>query len=625
MAKVILDSLGDLENEPSALNTINVNSDRIEAAMENTLSRDGSAPNEMNTNLDMNNFRIYNLPYPVLDSEPIRKNEYDQELGSILINVGRAEAAALEALGALESFQATYIGARAVDPVSDGNGDPLTAGDLYYNTTNGKLRYYNGSAWVDVPVQNGLMTRQTAIATGGQTDFTVTGGYTAPYLQVFYNGVLLFPSEYTATNGTTVVLTSGALADAELSFVKYEAFAVPNALVPSNNLSDVADVATARSNLGLGALSTLSSVGTAELANDAVTFDKIQNITDNRLLGRSAGSDGDAQHIVVGTGLALSGGTLTASAAAPVSQDSGFELAASVAGNALTIALKTTAGADASGSDPINIAIGNASGQVTTVSTTAAKSIVVSSGSTLGTTNNVAFRAWVLMLANGEMAVVNCRTATGILSLNPHTPIATITAEGGAGAADTAGTVYATTGTTNQNFVVLGYVEYSSGLATAGTYGSAPSITRVWKQGMPLPNTVVQSRTLVENTGSTTTSTSLTDVSNTSLAFTLTSAANAVLYNALAGVSITAGGVSTNSTMSSSVADGSNNALVVSKTVGISSGGGTNTATFGTVSHLLLHYPGATSFTYKLRHLSSVGTATATTNGIQVTAQEIMV
>lgn len=55
-----------------------------------------------------------------------------------------------------------------------------------------------------------------------------------------------------------------------------------------------------------------SSINTADLTNDGVTYAKIQNVTDNRLLGRSAGSAGDVQEITVGTGLALAAGVLTA-------------------------------------------------------------------------------------------------------------------------------------------------------------------------------------------------------------------------------------------------------------------------------------------------------------------------
>ena len=51
---------------------------------------------------------------------------------------------------------------------------------------------------------------------------------------------------------------------------------------------------------------------TADIPNDAVTYAKIQNVTDARLLGRSAGSAGDAQEITVGAGLSLAAGALTA-------------------------------------------------------------------------------------------------------------------------------------------------------------------------------------------------------------------------------------------------------------------------------------------------------------------------
>ncbi len=53
------------------------------------------------------------------------------------------------------------------------------------------------------------------------------------------------------------------------------------------------------------------------IANDAVTFAKFQNITDARLLGRSAGSTGDMQHITAGNGLTLSSGDLSVNTSIP--------------------------------------------------------------------------------------------------------------------------------------------------------------------------------------------------------------------------------------------------------------------------------------------------------------------
>lgn len=77
-------------------------------------------------------------------------------------------------------------------------------------------------------------------------------------------------------------------------------------------LIDDADATAQRTTLGLGALATKATVATADIDNDAVTYAKIQNVTDARLLGRSAGSAGDAQEITVGSGLSLAAGSLTA-------------------------------------------------------------------------------------------------------------------------------------------------------------------------------------------------------------------------------------------------------------------------------------------------------------------------
>lgn len=75
MAKLVLADLDNLQNEPTAVGTINSNSALIEVALENTLSRDGTSPNTMGATLDMNTNRIINLPAPVANNEPLRKQE----------------------------------------------------------------------------------------------------------------------------------------------------------------------------------------------------------------------------------------------------------------------------------------------------------------------------------------------------------------------------------------------------------------------------------------------------------------------------------------------------------------------------------------------------------------------
>ena len=50
----------------------------------------------------------------------------------------------------VDNFDDTYLGAKSSDPSVDNDGDALTAGDLYFNTTSNVMKVYNGSAWNDV-------------------------------------------------------------------------------------------------------------------------------------------------------------------------------------------------------------------------------------------------------------------------------------------------------------------------------------------------------------------------------------------------------------------------------------------------------------------------------------------
>jgi hypothetical protein len=59
-----------------------------------------------------------------------------------------AASSAASALAAFDSFDDRYLGAKASDPSVDNDGDPLTAGDLYWNTTLSVMKVYTGAVWV---------------------------------------------------------------------------------------------------------------------------------------------------------------------------------------------------------------------------------------------------------------------------------------------------------------------------------------------------------------------------------------------------------------------------------------------------------------------------------------------
>ena len=142
-------------------------------------------------------------------------------------NAATAEAGA-EA--ALDEFTDIYLGAFASDPTTDNDGDPLAAGMLYYNTTSDVLRVYSGTAWQDAgSAVNGTSNRATYTATSGQTTFAIV--YDVGFVDVYMNGVkLIAGTDYTATNGTSIVLTTGAALNDLVDIIAFGTFSVANAL-----------------------------------------------------------------------------------------------------------------------------------------------------------------------------------------------------------------------------------------------------------------------------------------------------------------------------------------------------------------------------------------------------------
>ena len=85
-----------------------------------------------------------------------------------------------------------------------------TTGQIYVDPTTAIAWVYNGTAW-DSSFVRANFVNQTFTATSGQTTFTVAGGYLPSLVNVFRNGVQLTPvTNYTATNGSTIVLSTGA-------------------------------------------------------------------------------------------------------------------------------------------------------------------------------------------------------------------------------------------------------------------------------------------------------------------------------------------------------------------------------------------------------------------------------
>lgn len=192
-------------------------------------------------------------------------------------------------------------------------------------------------------------------------------------------------------------------------------------------------------------------------------------------------------------------------------------LAVTMAGNAVTIALKAADGTDPTAVNPalINFRSGTITlGTVNQRTVQAATSVAISSTSTAGTVSAQASRIWIAAIDVGgtvELAWMNALSGSGGISgtgftiaIMDENQLITTVAEGGAGAADSAGVWYSTTARANVAFTVLGYFESTQ--ATAGTWATAASKLVVNPEARPgKVLQTVQLRTTTATTGTTTT------------------------------------------------------------------------------------------------------------------------
>jgi len=293
-------------------------------------------------------------------------------------------------------------------------------------------------------------------------------------------------------------------------------------LSKADNLLSLASATVARSNLGLGTLATQSGTfsGTSSGTNTGdQTTATTQAVLDNS------------------TKFATTAFVQQATSPTPLSN--GY-LSCSVAGSALTVKILTNAAANPSSGDPVTVSFRDVTlgtGDQAVLTIAAATSLVISSGSTLGFASATAGRAWIVGINDAgtfRLGAINCRSGNNVFPLREDNRY-TSTAEGGAGAADSSQVIYTGTAVAVGAIRILGYIEWSAGLTTAGTWDIVPTRVQPMMRGVSLPGELVQSA--LATLGTVATGTTTVPVDNTipqntegdqylSQAITPTSAAN---------------------------------------------------------------------------------------------------
>ena len=140
-----------------------------------------------------------------------------------------------------------------------------------------------------------IIARQTYAPTGIQTDFTFDATYTPGYMDVYLIGVrLVYPTDYSASDGSTVGLTTNAINGDTLELVAYKAFNVGSVQEASGNFS-VGGNATITGSLTVTGDTTLAAGSSVSFATTSFGVSGLttgSNITANYIVGAALTSTG---------------------------------------------------------------------------------------------------------------------------------------------------------------------------------------------------------------------------------------------------------------------------------------------------------------------------------------------
>lgn len=186
-----------------------------------------------------------------------------------------------------------------------------------------------------------------------------------------------------------------------------------------------------------------------------------------------------------------------------VSVTTGFDtpinlgLSASASAGALTIGVNQANGSAPSSSNPVLVPFRSLMAQpgiVTYDSITSPLSLVIPSGATLGTSNGVPFRIWIFLDNNGGTPAIGVATCSNSTTVFPCTSWeyalkTTTTINSGS---TSGGTLYAAVGVSLDAVRIVGFCDFSSGLATAGVWASSCVTLQVFGPGIKKPGDIVQ-------------------------------------------------------------------------------------------------------------------------------------
>ena len=408
--------------------------------------------------------------------------------------------------GAIDSLNTQNSG--AVAPTNQLSGAP-SEGNLWLDTSVSpkRLKWYDGAQWVIFAILDDT-NHYFVPVTGGGTVQSIASATTTDLCTANAN----YPTYVSITGNTTI---TGFGSNCQVGQIKVGVFASSPAPQLTNNASSFI----------------LPNGGNNIQANQGDVFSAVYLGSSNWRVLQYVPTSGQP----VGTLGSANVGNSQVGFNAPLN----LQINATVSANALTVAIKTNAGADAGATTPIIVpfrdsTVANGDPLIRTI--TSALSFTVASTNTMGTTSAIPFRLWVTLFDNaGTVAVclynASTQSSTAITVYPLEEGLVANTANSTSGG-NSAGTHYCNVANlANKAFRIIGRLDFESGEATAGTWASAPMRIVLFGPGHKKPGDVVQK--LASTFTASATATSATKVATTTaLSITPTSAINPVRVHA---------------------------------------------------------------------------------------------
>lgn len=212
MTKVDIKRLDSVtKNDTTATEQINDNFRALQEAIENTLSRDGTGPNYMDADLDMNSYRIINSANPVEDNDIVNLKYVEERIGGAVESAKTAVNAATQAANSAQS--ALVSSANAINTLRNAE-EQLNNVIQYVDESIQTIDNTINEAVEDVK-QQALDAAQESIDTAADQATAIVYEYTNNEIKPQLNEIVSNASESAENASESAGLAAEEAADAE--------------------------------------------------------------------------------------------------------------------------------------------------------------------------------------------------------------------------------------------------------------------------------------------------------------------------------------------------------------------------------------------------------------------------